>query len=230
MNRLGWALGLLGAALLSADLLGRQLGLGALGAGKAGGVALTFDDGPSERTPELLALLERHGARGTFFLTGERAQADPGAVQAIRAAGHQLESHGFTHRHALTLLPWAEWRHLRWHPEPQREARLYRPPWGGHSPFTRFLARAAGVQVTLWDVESRDWTDREPQALAQHISAQLKPGSVLLLHDGPANTLEILEQLLPALKARGLEAVTMAEVQPQRIGWASGIERLKRMW
>ncbi|ULH14507.1 polysaccharide deacetylase family protein [Deinococcus sp. KNUC1210] len=92
------------------------------------GVALTFDDGPSSSTSDLLALLARHGARATFFLTGERAEADPEAVQAIRRAGHQLESHGYTHRHALTLLPWAEWRHLRWHPEPQREGRLYRPP------------------------------------------------------------------------------------------------------
>ncbi|GGR25902.1 polysaccharide deacetylase [Deinococcus ruber] len=230
MKSVWWLLGAAALSLLGSDVLGRQMGVGALGAGRGAGVALTFDDGPSSSTPELLALLARHGARATFFLTGERAQADPAAVQAMRAAGHQLESHGYTHRHALTLLPWAEWRHVRWHPEPQREDRSYRPPWGGHSPLTRLLTRAAGVRVALWDVESHDWTDRDPADLARQMLAQLRPGSVLLLHDGPATTLALLEHLLPALKERGLEAVTLKDVQPQRIGWAAGLERLKRMW
>ncbi|ULH14506.1 polysaccharide deacetylase family protein [Deinococcus sp. KNUC1210] len=86
------------------------------------------------------------------------------------------------------------------------------------------------MRVALWDVESHDWTDRDPVHLAQQMLAQLRPGSVLLLHDGPAPTLALLEHLLPALKKRGLEAVVLTEVQPQRIGWAAGMERLKRMW
>ncbi|WP_425146459.1 polysaccharide deacetylase family protein [Deinococcus sp.] len=233
MKRVWGTLGLLSLVVLSADLLGRQLGLGALGAGRVDGrrgLALTFDDGPSERTPALLALLARHGARASFFLTGERALAQPAALAAMRAAGHQLESHGYTHRHALTLTPWAEWRHLRWHPEPGRSGRLYRPPWGGHSPLTRLLARLAGVRVTLWDAESRDWTAQDPAILARELLTRLRPGSVLLLHDGPAGTLALLEHLLPALEAKGLETLTLSEVQPRPLGWRAGLARARQMW
>ena len=233
LKLLAWTAGLLALGVLAADVLGRQLGLGALGAGRPDGVrgvALTFDDGPSDQTPLLLALLARHGAHATFFLTGERAQADPAALSALAAAGHGLESHGLTHRHALTLTPWAEARQIGWHPQPGREGQLYRPPWGGHSPFTRRLARRAGVRVALWDVESRDWTSADPQTLAAGMLAQLRPGSVLLLHDGPPGTLAVLEVLLPALKERGLQAVTLAQLEPQPIGVRAGVGRLVRMW
>ncbi|WP_424950282.1 polysaccharide deacetylase family protein [Deinococcus sp.] len=229
-------LGLTGLVVLVADLLGRQLGLGALGGGdgRGGKVALTFDDGPSAGLPALLDLLARHGVRATFFLTGERAESAPDAVQAMRAAGHELESHGYTHRHALTFAPWNEARQLGWHPEPGRKGKLYRPPWGGHSPFTRWLAWRAGVKVTLWNLESRDWLAQDGATLARELLPTLRGGANILLHDGPdpersARTLALLEALLPELKVRGLEAVTLAELKPEPIGWREGWGRLREM-
>ena len=242
MKTFWWTVGAVGLVVLAADVLGRQLGLGALGGGKVAGgdeesgeVALTFDDGPSEGTPALLALLARHRARATFFLTGERAERGLAAVRAMRSAGHELESHGYAHRHALSFTPWGEARQLGWHPEPGRAVRYYRPPWGGHSPFTRLLARRAGVRIALWNAESRDWLPQDGEALARELLPTVRGGSVILLHDGPdaarsARTLALLEVLLPALKARGLEAVTLRELGPQPIGWREGGARLKAMW
>ena len=234
-SALGWPLGGMALALALSDLIGRQLGLGALGGGPEDApgtprLALTFDDGPSPGTRELLGLLARRRARATFFLTGERAQRDPGALEAMRAAGHQLESHGLSHRHALTLTPWGEARELGWHPEPQREGRLYRPPYGGHSPFTRLLARRAGVSVSLWSLESRDWWERGGTWLAGELLARLRPGAVVLLHDGPPRTLELLAALLPELERRGWQAVTLAELGQRPIGWRAGWRRLLEMW
>jgi peptidoglycan-N-acetylglucosamine deacetylase len=249
---LWWILGGAGLALLAADVLGRQLGLGALGGGDERGgnehggdehggdehsahVALTFDDGPSAQTGALLEVLARHGARATFFLTGTQAQRFPEAVKAMQSAGHQLESHGYTHRHALTFAPWQERRQLGWHPEPGRAGRLYRPPWGGHSPFTRLLAGRAGVKVALWTAESRDWTGQPGADLARGLLPGLKGGSVLLLHDGPdaarsARTLELLEVLLPALRKRDLDAVTLNQLGPRPIRMQEGWQRLLAMW
>lgn len=237
MRRVFWLLGAVGLGVLAADLLGRQLGLGALGGGEEGSgtIALTFDDGPSPQTGELLAVLARYHARATFFLTGERAEADPAAVQAMQRGGHQLESHGYRHRHALTLTPRQERGQLGWHPEPGRAGRLYRPPWGGHSPLTRLLARRAGVQVALWTHESRDWLPVEGATLARDLLPTLRSGAVVLLHDGPdagrsARTLDLLEVLLPALSASGLQPVTLAELGPRPIGWRAGWARLRAMW
>ncbi len=224
-------LALLTAGLITAlaDVLGRAAGWGALGAGPRGSgrVALTFDDGPSARTPELLAVLERHAAHATFFVTAPACAAHPGLLRALMTAGHQVEAHGRWHRHALALTPAQEWAQVRWHPRGHGEGRLYRPPYGGHSPLTRVLAALAGRQVALWDVEGRDWTPAPASGLAAAVLAQVRSGSVVLLHDGPAGTPELLEHLLVGLRGRGLYPVSLAELPPRRISWRQGLGRLR---
>ncbi|MDV6374323.1 polysaccharide deacetylase family protein [Deinococcus arenicola] len=216
------------AAALS-DLLGRAAGWGALGRGPedSNRVALTFDDGPSTRTPELLAILERSNARATFFVMAPACEAHPEFLQTLLDSPHQIEAHGRWHRHALLLPPWQEWAQIRWHPRNGKAGPLlYRPPYGGHSPFTRLLARLTGRQIALWDVEGRDWTDADASTLAAQTLARVHPGSVILLHDGPAVTSQLLELLLCGLEERGLQAVTLAELPMQRIGLWQGLGRV----
>ncbi|GLV47077.1 polysaccharide deacetylase familiy protein [Thermus sp. LT1-2-5] len=193
------------------DLLFRFLGLGAYahGSRREAKVALTFDDGPSERTEALLALLRRHGVKATFFLTGERARRHPEWVEAILREGHQVEDHGAYHRPLTLLLPWVEWRHMA-----QGRARYYRPPHGLHTPFTRPFAWALGKRVALWDLESKDWLSLPPEALAERLLYYLRPGSIVLLHDGPERTLRLLERALPQMLALGYRPVTLDELRP----------------
>ena len=174
------ALGLVLLLYGLSDILFRFLGLGAYARGsrREPKVALTFDDGPSETTEALLALLKAHGVKATFFLTGERAKKRPDLVEKIREAGHQIEDHGQIHQAWKLLLPWVEWRHMAENP-----ARYYRPPHGLHTPFTRPFARILGKRVALWDLESKDWLDVPPEALAERLLYYLRPGSVVLLHE-----------------------------------------------
>lgn len=219
-----------GGAALLADLIGRAAGWGALGPGdrSAPRVALTFDDGPGERTPELLAVLARHGASATFFVTAPAAARWPEHLAALRAAGHGAEAHGRWHVHALRLAPWREWAQVRWHPRAAEPGpHLYRPPYGGHSPLTRPLAHLARRRVALWDVEGRDWTPAPAADLAAQALARVRPGSVMLLHDGPAVTPELLDRLLTGLRERGLTPVPLAELPPRPIGLWEGLRRLR---
>lgn len=225
--RLGVAVG--GLVLLS-DLLGRAAGWGALGAGdgKSRRVAITFDDGPSDRTPELLKVLDAHGVKATFFVTAPACQAHPTQLQAIREAGHQLEAHGRWHTHALLLAPWREWAQIAWHPRALEPGlHLYRPPYGGHSPLTRLIARLTHREIALWDTESRDWTAADASVLARQILARTHPGSVILLHDGPEVTPALLDKLLAGLKEGELGAVTLGELPMQRITLSAGLKRLR---
>ncbi|WP_240738109.1 polysaccharide deacetylase family protein [Deinococcus fonticola] len=238
--------GLLGVTVLSAvlgEVLGRAMGWGALGGGPGSepNVAVTFDDGPSERTHELLDVLREFGVQATFFVTQPACRAFPAELQATVQAGHQVEAHGRWHTHALLLQPWREWAQVRWHPRIQ-ELRaqepgflvtgplLYRPPYGGHSPFTRLLARLHRRQIALWDVEGRDWLNQSAEILAAQTLAQMRPGSVVLLHDGPQVTPELLRLVLSGLHARGLRAVTLHELRPQRLTWRAGLKRLRRSY
>ncbi len=196
-------------------MLGSWMGLGSLAWGSRAQprIALTFDDGPSPKTEALLELLGRYGVRATFFLTGQRAEQYPHLVEKIRQAGHQLEAHGYWHRPAILMAPWTEWVQIARSP-----GRLYRPPWGIVSPFTYWFAHWQGKQVALWDLESKDWLEKPPEALVKRMLFYVKGGSVLLLHDGPERTLAILEQLLPLLLQNGYQPVRMDELELAPLG------------
>ncbi len=208
-----------------ADGLGRWMGVGALAWGSRAEprIALTFDDGPSEQTEAILGLLERYGCKATFFLTGQRALQHPDLVARIASAGHQIEAHGYWHRPAVLMAPWTEWVHIQKSP-----GKLYRPPWGIHSPFTRLFARLQGKQVALWDLESQDWLDKPAEQLVARMLFYLKGGSVVLLHDGPVRTLQVLELLLPKLVENGYEAVTLDELAAKPLGPRQGLIRINQ--
>lgn len=204
------------------DLLFRLMGLGSLAWGSRAEpkIALTFDDGPSERTEAILELLAAHDLKATFFLTGQNAEKHPEPVEKLRQAGHQTEAHGYWHRPALLMAPWTEWAHISRSP-----GRLYRPPWGIHSLFTRPIAFLLGKRIALWDTESRDWLDESPADIAARLVFYTKPGSVVLFHDGPERTLRVLEHLLPRLKELGYQPVRMDEMHIQPLGPRGGILR-----
>ncbi|MER3483413.1 MAG: polysaccharide deacetylase family protein [Meiothermus sp.] len=204
------------------DFLFRLMGLGALawGSRAESKIALTFDDGPSQRTGEILELLHQHGEKATFFLTGRQAEKHPELVEKLRQAGHQIETHGYWHRPAVLMAPWTEWTHIARSP-----GRLYRPPWGIHSLFTRPIAFLLGKRIALWDTESRDWLEESPAEIAARLVFYTKPGSVLLFHDGPERTLRVLEHLLPRLKELGYQPVRMDEMSMQPLNVRGGILR-----
>lgn len=216
-----------GALLLYAlaEVLGRWMGLGALAWGSRAEpkVALTFDDGPSEQTEAILGLLEQYNLKATFFLTGQRAEQRPDLVEKIAFAGHQIEGHGYWHRPAVLMAPWTEWVHIQKSP-----GKLYRPPWGIHSPFTRLFARMQGKQVVLWDIESQDWLDKPAEQLVQRMMFYIKGGSVVLLHDGPARTLGVLELLLPRLVENGYQPVKLGELPLKPLGPRQGLIRINQ--
>lgn len=226
---------LAGVALcvLVADVVGRAMGWGALGKGNSSSaqVALTFDDGPSDQTPELLRVLANYGVKATFFVTKPACDAYPHELASILQAGHQVEAHGRWHTHALLLPPWREWAQVAWHPRAgEGGLHLYRPPYGGHSPLTRLIARLTRRQIALWDVEGRDWTAAPATALAELTLAQVKGGSVILLHDGPAVTPALLGPLLAGLRRQRLQAVTLRELNPSPITFLEGLRRVRHSY
>jgi len=183
-------------------------------------VALTFDDGPDpSRTPALLDALHELDVKATFFLIGAGVDANPALTRRISAEGHEIGNHTYTHRYLpiartkrVTTELLATDRAIR--QATGRVPTLARPPWGGRAPWTvRAFARAA-KRVVLWDVNSFDWKGAPANDVAQRVLDKARPGSIILMHDareGGEITVEAVKLLVPALRARGFELVTVGE-------------------
>jgi peptidoglycan-N-acetylglucosamine deacetylase len=149
-------------------------------------IALTFDDGPDpEETPRVFEVLERHGARGTFFMVGKRVQRHPEVVARAAAAGHAVANHSWDHPSFRRIQGPYRRAQIRWCGEAlaPHGVRLFRPPYGEQSPASRLDALRCGYRVVMGDVVAEDWRDDPPDLLVQRVMRRLRRGSIVLFHD-----------------------------------------------
>jgi peptidoglycan-N-acetylglucosamine deacetylase len=199
-------------------------------------VALTFDDGPHpDSTPRLLDILERRGARATFFMVGDAARRFPELVQRAAASGNALGIHSWDHP-SFPLISGRERREqmracarvLAPYASP-----IFRPPYGHQNLASRFDAWRLGYQVITWNVAASDWELHEAGWYVHQLSEQLRPGCIVLLHDSlyhaaePRFTdrravLQAVDQLLDRWAGQ-YRFVTVPKLlklgQPQRADW-----------
>ena len=186
-----------------------------------GQVALTFDDGPNlGATEKIMAILDAHGVKGTFFEVGKAIDANPQITRALYEDGQLLGNHSYHHD---------QWRWLDpRYPELERTQAafrraigtcpvLFRPPHGDRTPFLAQVVRDHHLRMVLWSVSAGDWATNDAQLVARRILAGARPGAILLLHDGldgnPSADREVLVKALPlildGLRAKGLSAVRL---------------------
>ncbi|WP_371496312.1 polysaccharide deacetylase family protein [Kitasatospora sp. NBC_00374] len=177
-------------------------------------VALTFDDGPGPATGQILDLLAQYHVRATFCLIGTDAAANPAAVRRIVAEGHRLCDHTVHHPQPLHALP-----HDRQVQEiaaakdmivnaagPGTPVSWFRAPGGDFTAENEQIAAQAGMRSLSWSVDPRDWSRPGTAAIVSAVQRGLRPGGVVLLHDGGGDrsqTVAALRQLLPWLTAQG---------------------------
>ncbi len=172
-------------------------------------VWLTIDDGPDpDDTPKILDLLKRHGAKATFFVIGERAARHPELIREIVRRGHEIAHH--THTHPVGTFWCAGPRRLAAELDRAlaalREAgvkpRRFRAPVG----IKHLLLAPALAQRDLgcvgWTIRSGDCHARSAAAVATKVASRLRPGAIVLLHEGPS--------VPPAVRVTGLACVLEA--------------------
>ena len=162
-----------------------------------GALVLTFDDGPgADMSRRIQALLRHEGIKGTFFVSGYRAELHQEVLLEARRCGHQLASHGFYHLNA--------WRHplvsvadalkgLRELRSIEPDATSFRPPYGKATLFTYLACWLQGFRVVFWTIDCKDaekHTIRKPDEVVEELLR--KGGGVVLMHDldFEANTFE----------------------------------------
>jgi len=150
--------------------------------------AITFDGGPDERwTPQVLDVLDAHGAKGTFFVIGKYVDAHPDVMQRLHAGGHALGNHTYDHPSFPLVDGAARRRELRacataLEPYPQARA-LFRPPYLDQDFASRLDSWRLGYEVIACSLHATDWEDRDGDAIAADLIEGATPGDVIMLHD-----------------------------------------------
>ncbi|MGA5560559.1 polysaccharide deacetylase family protein [Streptomyces platensis] len=179
-------------------------------------IFLTFDDGPHPGyTPDVLRILRRHGACATFFVIGENAVEFPGLLRAIADDGHAVANHTWSHPQ-LTALPPGAVRDELGHTSDLIEEvlgtapDLARAPYGDWDEPSLDICNALGMSPVGWAIDSQDWTLPGAGNIAYTVLDQLRPGAIVLSHDGGGErgqTVEALDRYLPRLLDEGYRPV-----------------------
>ena len=205
-------------------------------------VALTFDDGPNGRCTEaVLDVLARLGVHATFFVLGRNVDraADDALLRRMVDEGHVIGLHGYHHEGPLLVSPRTLREELQraarsveaalqraGDDAPRPRPRLFRPPFGFLTGATAEAALGEGFSVVLWTVSVGDWrSSQTAREIVDHILSQVDAGDIIVLHDGfrahhesrlacidRVVLPEALELLIPRLRERGLEPVTVPEL------------------
>ncbi len=184
-------------------------------------VALTFDDGPSESTPEVLKVLAEFGIRATFFQCGANVRRLPSVAREVAAAGHEIGNHSDTHRPFYFRSASFIYQELARAQESIEEAvgvrpQYFRAPYGARWFRLRQAQRRLGLLGVMWTALGLDW--KLPAAeVARRLLRSAGNGAILCLHDGRelerrpdiSRTVEAVRRLAPAVLARGLRFATI---------------------
>jgi peptidoglycan/xylan/chitin deacetylase (PgdA/CDA1 family) len=228
-----WALGALiinHAVITIAGLLPRTTLLGANltrlppSAAARREVAITIDDGPDpEVTPRVLAILDAHNAKATFFCIGWRARENPALCKEIVARGHRVENHGDTHSKAFATFGPARMKadiaaaQATFSEITGQVPHYFRATAGLRNPFLDPVLHGLGLRLASWTRRAYDTRCGDPDIIFERLTRELGPGDILLLHDGHAARtpdgqpviLTVLPRLLNKLREQSLNPVML---------------------
>lgn len=195
-------------------------------------IALTFDDGPSPLyTAAILDYLKEEQIHATFFVVGSQARNNPELLRREEAEGHEIGNHTDSHPR-LSKLPsvknasaCSEGSALRREIEACAETvyelteirtTLFRPPEGYCTEAISAAAADMDYRIILWNIDTRDWDNAMADDIARNILDTVTAGDIILFHDSvsrrESQTLAALKQIVPVLKERGYQFVTVSEL------------------
>lgn len=178
-------------------------------------VALTFDDGPTENTLEILEILDEYNVPATFFLLGRSVEAHPEIARAVVDAGHQVGNHSYSHPNFDLLRMEDIAYEIDITQEIIKEATgvvptMYRSPYGNGR--QQMMKLYPEMDPIYWNVDSEDWLSKDSVITVEHIAQHLEQRSIILMHDTQLSTTEAIKELIPKLKEQGYIFVSPTQI------------------
>jgi peptidoglycan-N-acetylglucosamine deacetylase len=181
-------------------------------------IALTFDDGPTEFTPRILEILKKNNAKATFFCIGNQVKKYPEILNIAFQSGHIIGNHTLYHSpqngfySTSKILDEISSTDQIIQQIIQQNPKLFRPPFGVTNPHIAKAIKQTQHNVIGWDVRSLDTVIEDESKLYNRITKQIKPGSIILMHDTSDKTANVLEQLFVFLQQENYKVVSLEQL------------------
>lgn len=182
-------------------------------------VAITFDDGPSKYTWEILTLLQEYNANGTFFVLGNKAKAYQETLQEALKQGNEIGNHSYNHKW-LTRLDVEDFKEQIDKTQSLIQEltgytpALLRPTYGS---VNKKIRNSTDLKVVLWDVDSLDWKIKDSKKIASRVLKDVEDMDIILFHDTHKRTIEALKIILQELQNKEYQFVTVSELEQVKI-------------
>lgn len=190
-------------------------------------VALTFDDGPSKYTDDILDILKENYINATFFVIGNKVKYYSNTLNKSIANGNEIGNHTYNHKSLSNLKLDDILSQINKTQDIIYEISGYtplylRPSYGNTS---HLLKEKTPLEIVLWTVDPEDWKYKNSKMIAKKVLDKTKDGSIILLHDTKKRTRDALKIIIPQLKSKGYQFVTISELKEvQEIRRRTGID------
>ena len=177
-------------------------------------VALTFDDGPYDRvTNRIVKVLAKHDSRATFFVVGNRVERYADTMKNAYNKGNQIATHTFDHGDLSKMKKKQIRRELKRAFRVMKKINgenptMLRPPYGNVNDKMRQTIR---IPMIYWNVDTEDWASRNKDKILSRCKS-IKDGDIVLMHDLYPSTAAAVEKLVPKLRKKGFQLVTVEEL------------------
>lgn len=181
-------------------------------------VALTFDDGPSpEYTQEILKTLRENNAASTFFVLGSQADLYHDVLEQMIENGDEIGNHTYSHPDLTKVSEPVLKNQVQMTQEIVKRATgatpvLLRPPYGA----INAAVKKIGMPLIRWSIDSLDWQSKNPKEIYSRVMDNVKDGDIILMHDIYKTSSEAAARIIPELKRRGFQLVTVSRLAKAR--------------
>ncbi|ADU28523.1 polysaccharide deacetylase family protein [Evansella cellulosilytica] len=178
-----------------------------------GSVAITFDDGPSEYTTDIIDILNEYQVGGTFFFIGKNVIKHPSSVQYVNENGYSIGNHGYTHMNFIKLSEEGQENELLKTNRliediTQERVTMFRPPYGSFNDDVIDLMGNKEMNMVIWNVDPKDWKSPNSTKIVDHLHSSDMSGSIILLHETKM-VVEALPEIIEYLQNEDLQIVNL---------------------
>lgn len=182
-------------------------------------IALTFDDGPSIYTDELIEYLNKNNCNATFFVLGNKVKLYNDVLKKSLRYGNEIGNHSYNHK-------WLAKLSLEEYKEQINKTQNIIKKYTGYTPavlrptygsVNDIIKKNSDLDIVLWNVDTLDWKYKNSNKITERATKNLKDGNIILMHDTHKTTLEAVKKIVPIIKNKGFKCITISDLKEVNI-------------